>query len=31
MGAVLQNWQPWNFVVVTDREQLVELAMAWEQ
>jgi nitroreductase len=26
-----QNWQPWNFVVVTDREQLVELAKAWEQ
>ncbi len=25
-----QNWQPWNFVVVTDREQLVELAKAWE-
>jgi nitroreductase len=25
------NWQPWNFVVVTDREQLVELAKAWEQ
>jgi nitroreductase len=23
------NWQPWNFVVVTDREQLVELAKAW--
>src|SRR4051812_9574997 len=23
------NWQPWHFVVVTDREQLVELAMAW--
>jgi nitroreductase len=19
-----QNWQPWSFVVVTDREQLVE-------
>jgi nitroreductase len=25
------NWQPWHFVVVTDREQLVELAKAWEQ
>lgn len=25
-----QNWQPWNFVVVTDRDQLVELAKAWE-
>jgi nitroreductase len=24
------NWQPWNFVVVTDREQLVELAKAWD-
>lgn len=24
-----QNWQPWNFVVVTDREQLIELAKAW--
>jgi nitroreductase len=23
------NWQPWDFVVVTDREQLVELAKAW--
>src|SRR4051794_13063439 len=23
------NWHPWNFVVVTDREQLVELAKAW--
>src|SRR3954447_19095046 len=23
------NWQPWNFVVVTDRDQLVELAKAW--
>src|SRR6185436_16099450 len=23
------NWQPWEFVVVTDREQLVELAKAW--
>src|SRR5215218_8780378 len=25
------NWQPWNFVVVTDRERLVELAKAWPQ
>src|SRR3954465_13997527 len=25
------NWQPWHFVVVTDREQLVELAEAWPQ
>src|SRR4051794_3681869 len=25
------NWQPWNFVVVTDREQLIELAKAWPQ
>src|SRR5512135_1720852 len=24
-----QNWQPWNFVVVTGREQLIELAKAW--
>jgi nitroreductase len=24
------NWQPWNFVVVTDRDQLVELAKAWQ-
>jgi nitroreductase len=24
------NWQPWNFVVVTDRDQLVELAKVWE-
>jgi len=23
------NWQPWNFVVLTDRDQLVELAKAW--
>ncbi|HEY3957506.1 MAG TPA: nitroreductase family protein [Streptosporangiaceae bacterium] len=26
-----QNWQPWHFVVVTGREQLTELAKAWEQ
>src|SRR3954454_18183359 len=25
------NWQPWHFVVVTDRDQLAELAKAWEQ
>src|SRR5215210_473225 len=25
------NWQPWNFVVVTDRDQLAELAKAWER
>ena len=25
------NWQPWNFVVVTERDQLVELAKAWER
>jgi len=24
-----QNWQPWHFIVVTDREQLTELAKAW--
>lgn len=24
-----QNWQPWDFVVVTDQEQLVELAKVW--
>jgi nitroreductase len=26
-----QNWQPWDFVVVADRDRLVELAKAWEQ
>jgi nitroreductase len=26
-----QNWQPWHFVVVTGREQLTELAKAWER
>jgi nitroreductase len=26
-----RNWQPWNFVVVTEREQLIELAQAWPQ
>jgi nitroreductase len=25
------NWQPWNFVVVTDRAQLTELAKVWER
>jgi nitroreductase len=25
-----RNWQPWDFVVVTDREQLVELAKVWQ-
>ena len=25
------NWQPWTFIVVTDRDQLVELAKAWPQ
>jgi nitroreductase len=24
-----QNWQPWDFVVVTDREQLTQLARVW--
>jgi nitroreductase len=24
-----QNWQPWDFILVTDREQLVELAKVW--
>jgi nitroreductase len=24
------NWQPWNFLVVTDRDQLVELAKVWQ-
>lgn len=24
------NWQPWDFVVVTDREQLKELAKVWK-
>jgi nitroreductase len=24
-----RNWQPWDFVVVTDREQLSELANVW--
>ena len=25
-----RNWQPWDFVVVTDRQQLVELAEVWQ-
>src|SRR3954463_6720537 len=25
-----RNWQPWDFVVVTDRRQLVELAEVWQ-
>jgi nitroreductase len=24
-----QNWQPWNFILVTDREQLRKLATVW--
>jgi len=24
-----QNWQPWDFIVVTDRGQLRELARVW--
>jgi nitroreductase len=24
-----RNWQPWDFIVVTDREQLVELSKVW--
>ncbi len=24
-----QNWQPWDFVVITARDQLIELAKAW--
>ena len=26
-----RNWQPWSFVVVTGRAQLIELARAWPQ
>src|SRR5215472_3638238 len=26
-----QNWQPWDFVVVTGREQLAELAKVWDR
>jgi nitroreductase len=25
-----QNWQPWDFVVVTDRDQLVRLSKVWQ-
>ena len=25
-----RNWQPWDFVVVTDRERLRELAKVWQ-
>ena len=25
-----RNWQPWDFIVVTDREQLRELATVWQ-
>ena len=25
-----RNWQPWDFVVITDREQLKELAKVWQ-
>jgi nitroreductase len=25
-----RNWQPWDFVVVTEREQLIELAKVWQ-
>jgi nitroreductase len=25
-----QNWQPWDFVLVTDRQQLRELAAVWQ-
>jgi nitroreductase len=28
-GPSSRNWQPWDFVVVTDREQLTELAKVW--
>ena len=24
-----RNWQPWDFVVVTDRERLIELSTVW--
>jgi nitroreductase len=24
-----QNWQPWSFVVVTERDRLIELARVW--
>lgn len=25
------NWQPWNFVAVTDRQRLIDLAKVWER
>lgn len=25
-----RNWQPWDFVVVTDREQLQQLSEVWQ-
>ena len=25
-----RNWQPWDFVVVTDRDQLTRLAQVWQ-
>ena len=25
-----RNWQPWDFVVVTDRDQLRELSKVWQ-
>lgn len=25
-----QNWQPWNFVIVTDRAELQELSKVWQ-
>ncbi len=25
-----RNWQPWDFILVTEREQLVELANVWQ-
>jgi nitroreductase len=25
------NWQPWDFVVVTDRARLIELSKVWER
>ena len=26
-----QNWQPWDFIVVTERAQLRELAKVWQE
>ena len=28
-SASAANWQPWDFVVVTDRQQLAELSTVW--